>query len=82
MVRAHDYGDTGILKPVDVVVIGLGAAGGVAVLPMARAGLKIAALEAGTWMPPRVFRADEMHNNVRNLVTTGTKVHGEIRHFA
>jgi gluconate 2-dehydrogenase alpha chain len=69
------------LKPVDVVVIGLGAAGGVAVLPMARAGLKIAALEAGTWMPPRVFRADEMHNNVRNLVTTGTKVHGEIPTF-
>jgi len=36
------------LKPVDVVVIGLGAAGGVAVLPMAAAGLKIAAIEAGT----------------------------------
>ena len=35
------------LKPVDVAVIGLGAAGGVAVLPLARAGLKIAALEAG-----------------------------------
>ena len=28
------------LKPVDVVVVGLGAAGGVAVLPLARAGLK------------------------------------------
>jgi choline dehydrogenase-like flavoprotein len=27
-------------KPVDVVVVGLGAAGGVAVLPLARAGLK------------------------------------------
>ncbi len=30
------------LKPVDVAVIGLGAAGGVAVLPLARAGLKVA----------------------------------------
>ena len=28
------------LKPVDVAVIGLGAAGGVAVLPLARAGLE------------------------------------------
>ena len=35
------------LKPVDVAVIGLGAAGGVAVLPLARAGLDVAALEAG-----------------------------------
>ena len=35
------------LKPVDVAVIGLGAAGGVAVLPLARAGLKVAGIEAG-----------------------------------
>ncbi len=34
------------LKPVDVAVIGLGAAGGVAVLPLTRAGLKVTALEA------------------------------------
>ena len=32
------------LKPVDVAVIGLGATGGVAVLPLARAGLKIAGI--------------------------------------
>ena len=37
-------------KPVDVAVIGLGAAGGVAVLPLARAGLKVAGIEAGGWM--------------------------------
>jgi choline dehydrogenase-like flavoprotein len=37
------------LKSVDVAVIGLGAAGGVAVLPLARAGLKVAGTEAGTW---------------------------------
>ena len=29
------------LKPVDVVVVGLGAAGGVAVLPLTRAGIKV-----------------------------------------
>jgi choline dehydrogenase-like flavoprotein len=34
------------LKSVDVAVIGLGAAGGVAVLPLTRAGLKVAGIEA------------------------------------
>ena len=54
------------LKPVDVAVIGLGAAGGVAVLPLARAGLKVAGIEAGTWMDPHSdFHADEIYNNVR-----------------
>ena len=69
------------LKPVDVAVVGLGAAGGVAVLPMAQAGLKIAALEAGSWIPPSQFRADEIHNNIRRQVTTGTKVWDEIPTF-
>ena len=45
------------LKPVDVAVIGLGAAGGVAVLPLARAGLKVAGIEAGTWMDPQDIQA-------------------------
>ena len=58
------------LKPVDVAVIGLGAAGGVAVLPLARAGLKVAGIEAGTWMDPQNFHPDEIHNNVRGLVTS------------
>src|SRR5690242_18469396 len=66
------------LKPVDVAVIGLGAAGGVAVLPLARAGLKIAGIEAGTWMDPRNFRPDEIHNNVRQLVTSVPKIKREI----
>ena len=42
-------------KPVDVAVIGLGAAGGVAVLPLARAGLKVAGIEAGGWMDPHAL---------------------------
>jgi gluconate 2-dehydrogenase alpha chain len=66
------------LKPVDVAVIGLGAAGGVAVLPLVRAGLKVAGLEAGTWMvPSRDFHADEIHNNVRRAVTTSDKIRRE-----
>ena len=69
------------LKPVDVAVVGLGAAGGVAVLPLARAGLKIVALEAGSWIPPHEFKADEIHNNIRRRVTTGTKVWDEIPTF-
>lgn len=66
------------LKPVDVAVIGLGAAGGVAVLPLARAGLKVAGIEAGTWMDPRTFRPDELHNNVRGLLTSVPKANREV----
>jgi gluconate 2-dehydrogenase alpha chain len=70
------------LKPVDVAVIGLGAAGGVAVLPLARAGLKVAGLEAGTWMnPAEDFKPDEIHNNVRQLVTSVPKAKNEIPTF-
>ncbi len=66
------------LKPVDVAVIGLGAAGGVAVLPLARAGLKIVGIEAGGWMDPHSFRPDEIHNNVRHLLTSVPKAQREI----
>lgn len=61
------------LKPVDVAVVGLGAAGGVAVLPLARAGLKVAGIEAGGWMDPHTFRPDEIYNVVRHQVTTTPK---------
>src|ERR1035437_8068540 len=66
------------LKPVDVAVIGLGAVGGVAVLPLARAGLSVAGIEAGTWMAPKDYRADEIHNNVRRRVTSVPKAQREI----
>jgi gluconate 2-dehydrogenase alpha chain len=65
-------------KPVDVAVIGLGAAGGVAVLPLSRAGLKVAGIEAGGWMDPHSFRPDEIYNNVRRLVTSVPKAQQEI----
>ncbi len=69
------------LKPADVAVIGLGAAGGVAVLPLARAGLKVVGIEAGTWMDPHSFKPDEIFNNVRSLVTSVPKAKLEIPTF-
>jgi gluconate 2-dehydrogenase alpha chain len=69
------------LKPADVVVIGLGAAGGVAVLPLTRAGLKVVGIEAGTRMDPHNFKPDEIHNNVRGLVTSVPKAKLEIPTF-
>ena len=54
------------LAATDVVVIGLGAAGGVAVLPLAQAGLKVVGLEAGGWLGPRDFAPDEVRNSNRN----------------
>ena len=43
------------LKDTDVVIIGLGAAGGVAALPLVQAGVKVIGLEAGTWLTRRDF---------------------------
>ena len=53
------------LKKTNVVVVGLGAAGGTAVLPLTRAGLDVIGLEAGDWLAPRDFAPDELRNNVR-----------------
>jgi gluconate 2-dehydrogenase alpha chain len=53
------------LKDTDVVIIGLGAAGGVAALPLAQAGIDVIGLEAGTWLTRRDFAPDELRNNYR-----------------
>src|SRR5712692_146073 len=53
------------LKKSDVVIVGLGAVGGVAALPLAQAGLEVIGLEAGTWLTPRDFAPDEVRNNYR-----------------
>src|SRR6476659_7964101 len=53
------------LNDTDVVFIGLGAAGGIALLPLAQAGLEVIGLEAGGAMTRRDFAPDEIRNNVR-----------------
>ena len=65
------------LKKTDVVLIGLGAAGGVAVLPLTQAGLEVTALEAGQWLDTRDMAPDELKLN-RGLWPPGPqKVQGE-----
>jgi gluconate 2-dehydrogenase alpha chain len=54
------------LKKTDVVVIGLGAAGGVGVLPLAKAGLKVIGLEAGPNLDLRAYPSDEVLLAIRN----------------
>ena len=66
------------LPPTDVVVIGLGGAGGVAVEPLAAAGRKIIGLEAGTRLGPRDFAPDELRNNFRGWPHSAQKANREI----
>lgn len=54
------------LRETDVVIVGMGAAGGVAAYPLAEAGLEVVGLEAGTWLDRRDFAPDEIRNNVRD----------------
>jgi gluconate 2-dehydrogenase alpha chain len=54
------------LQETDVVIVGMGAAGGVAALPLAEAGLNVVGLEAGTWLDQRDFAPDEIRNNYRD----------------
>src|SRR6516225_2759413 len=66
------------LKKTDVVIVGLGAVGGVAALPLTRAGLDVIGLEAGSWLTPRDFAPDELRNNFRGWPQSAQKVNGEI----
>ena len=66
------------LPGTDVVVIGLGAAGGVAVLPLAAAGLDVIGLEAGTWLTNKDFAPDEIRNNVRDWPMAVQKCNHEV----
>ena len=54
------------LAKTDVVIVGMGAAGGVAALPLTHAGLKVVGIEAGGWLNPRDFAPDELRNGTRN----------------
>lgn len=64
-------------KGADVVVIGLGAAGGTAVLPLAEAGLEVVGLEAGPRYSVRDYPADEIRNDIRNWLGRA-KVNNEV----
>jgi gluconate 2-dehydrogenase alpha chain len=66
------------LEPTDVVVVGLGGAGGVAVEPLAAAGLNIVGLEAGTRLSARDFAPDELRNNFRGWPHAAQKCNREI----
>src|SRR5260221_8374174 len=66
------------LKDTDVVIIGLGAAGGVAALPLAQAGLEVIGLEAGTALTKRDFAPDELRNNVRGWPQAVQKANQEV----
>ncbi len=65
------------LAPTDVVVVGVGAAGGIAALRLARAGLRVVGLEAGPRVAAPDFVMDEIENDIRNR-HGAVKVNGEI----
>jgi gluconate 2-dehydrogenase alpha chain len=65
-------------KSTDVVVVGMGAAGGTAVLPLVEAGLEVVGLEAGTWLTSRDFAPDEIRNNVRSWPMAVQKANLEV----
>jgi gluconate 2-dehydrogenase alpha chain len=57
-----------LLKSVDVVVVGTGAGGGTAVWPLANAGLKIVAIEAGPRVSVSDYPFDEVRNDIRDTM--------------
>jgi gluconate 2-dehydrogenase alpha chain len=65
-------------RKTNVVIIGLGATGGVAALPLARAGLDVVGLEAGRWHSPADFAPDELRNNFRGWPQAVQKANREI----
>jgi gluconate 2-dehydrogenase alpha chain len=66
------------LPGTDVVVVGVGAVGGVAVLPLTQAGLNVVGLEAGTVLTRRDFAPDEIRNNVRDWPMAVQKANQEV----
>ena len=67
------------LKDTDVVVIGLGAAGGVAVLPLAAGRPRASsASRPATRLTPRDFAPDEIRNNVRDWPMAVQKANQEV----
>ena len=66
------------LKKTDVVIVGLGAVGGVAALPLTQSGLEVVGIEAGSWLTPRDFAPDELRNNFRGWPQSAQKANSEV----
>src|ERR1700716_3535283 len=66
------------LKETGVVIIGLGAVGGIAALPLAEAGIEVVGLEAGTWITRRDFAPEELRKNYRGWPQAVQKAKQEI----
>ena len=66
------------LPGTDVVIVGVGAAGGVAALPLAESGLSVVGLEAGSRLTRKDFAPDELRNNMRAWPFTVQKTQREI----
>jgi gluconate 2-dehydrogenase alpha chain len=56
----------------------MGAAGGVAALPLAQAGLDVIGLEAGAWLTSKDFAPDELRNNYRAWPQSVQKANREV----
>ena len=66
------------LPKTGAVIVGVGAAGGVAALPLAQAGIDVVGLEAGGWLDTRDMAPDELRLQ-RGLWPPGPqKVDGEV----
>ncbi len=60
-------------EPADVVLIGVGAVGGIIAPVLAKAGLRVVALEAGPWRSARDFLPDELGVAFYARATMSTK---------
>jgi gluconate 2-dehydrogenase alpha chain len=60
---------SGVDPAADVVIVGVGAAGGVAAQVLAEAGLEVVGLEAGERLTEADYRFDEVHNDIRNWMS-------------
>jgi gluconate 2-dehydrogenase alpha chain len=68
------------LKGTDVVVIGMGATGGIAAYALAKAGVDVIGLEAGPRWTQKDFPFDEIRNDIRKWLGRG-KQNAEVPSF-
>jgi gluconate 2-dehydrogenase alpha chain len=65
------------LKKTDVVIVGMGGAGGVAALPLVQAGIEVIGIEAGTWLKTTDMVPDELRIQRMGWPPGPQKVRGE-----